>query len=448
MRSSHYDVAVLGAGAAGLAAAQELSSKGLRVVVVDARDRIGGRIYTIHPPHLNYPIEMGAEFIHGTPSHTWDLIDQSGLTAYEVPDRHWLAQKKGNLSEHKNFWNRIDRVLSGIDPGAPQDRSFRNYLESSFRFRLSRRDRRLATAFVEGFNAASQERISAQSLVSSQELDEALEVTRVFRLVQGYDQLVKTIWSQTSTSACSVLLNHEIGEIRWKTSEVALIPKNRELETIFADQAIITLPLGVLALNEGEKGSVAFSPSIPEKADAINWLEMGPVVKIILHLNSIIWEELGLAKYNFIHANQETSAFPTWWNSSPVQIPILTGWAGGPAAQHIVGRTQDEILELALHSLSRVFSIEQSTLRQGLESFYTYDWQSDPFSRGAYSYVTVGGRNAQKELAKSVDDTLFFAGEATVTSGLSGTVDGAVTTGKRAAFELMAVRRIRDSEAA
>src|SRR6185437_987939 len=118
---SPYDVAIIGAGAAGLAAAQELSGTGLRVALVEARDRVGGRVYTLHPPDLHYPIEVGAEFIHGMPAQTWELLEDSGLVACEIPDNHWIFETRGRgplkrmrPRRIRNFFKRIDRALSGI----------------------------------------------------------------------------------------------------------------------------------------------------------------------------------------------------------------------------------------------------------------------------------------------------------------------------------------------
>ena len=432
--STNYDVAIIGAGAAGLAAARELSTAGLRVAILEARERIGGRIYTLHPTELLYPIELGAEFIHGTPAETWNLLETSGLTAYEVPDEHWVYEK-GKMREFKDFWKRIDRVLQDIDPRAERDLSFRAFAHSSIRMRLFKRDRELATAFIEGFNAASQDRVSMKSLAQSTGLLEAIDVTRVFRIAQGYDRLLQWIWDESAAAACSVLLNTPIREIRWERNCVELIPVQGE--KISAKQVIITIPIGVLNIPEGEPGHVRFDPPLGAKQEAGGWLEMGPVSKLALKFNHVLWEELGLSKFNFIHAPMDRSAFPTWWNAAPVRVPILTGWAGGPAARALQGRTEGEVIDLALFSLSRIFSIPKSTLERGMENSYYYDWQADPFSRGAYSYICVGGQGASADLARPVDDTLFFAGEATLVEGLSGTVDGAIATGRRAALEVI-----------
>ena len=443
---NNYDVAILGAGAAGLAAARELSSAGLRVALVEARDRIGGRIYTLHPPELLYPIELGAEFIHGTPASTWDLLETSGLTPYEVPDDHWTFQKN-RIHKIKDFWKRIDRALQDIDPRAQRDVSFRAYADSSLRLKFFRRDREFAKRYVEAFNAASVEKISTRSLVDHNGLNQAVDISHVFRISQGYDRLLDWIWDQSQSAACSVLLNTPIRDIRWEKGRVELIPEYPKLESIFANQLIITVPISILNLSDGEPGHIRFTPSLPDKREAAGFLEMGPVMKIALQLNHVLWEELGLSRFNFIHTSMEESAFPTWWNASPFRVPIFTGWAGGPAAEALSGRSQEELTELAVFSLSRIFGVAKLTLERAVERSFFYDWQSDPYSRGAYSYVCVGGQGASADLARPVEETLFWAGEATLVEGLSGTVDGALATGKRAARQVL-VSQIRKLRAA
>ena len=449
---SCYDVAIIGAGASGLAAARELSRTGLRVAIIEARDRVGGRVYTLHPPEPIHPIELGAEFIHGMPAHTWELLEDSGLVACEVPGNHWIFSPSGRGERRRmrarrlrGFWKRIDRAFAGISHSG-EDRSFREFSETSLLLRLSPLDRQLAAAFVEGFNGAPQESISAQSLVSAGRVGEAMDITRAFRMVSGYDQLLKFIWDQTAEPACSVLLNHPVSEIRWKRGAVTLIPAESEGEVVEAAHVIVTIPAGVLA-----SGAVRFAPTIPEKSGTLGpdgGIAMGSVAKVILRLNHVLWEELGLSKFGFIHTTQQESAFPAWWNQAPLQLPVLTGWAGGPAARAISGRSQEEVLELALYSLSRLFAISIATLRQGIESSYFHDWQTDPYSLGAYSYVTPGGRMAPAFLARPVEDTLFFAGEATLSSGLGGTVDGAIVSGRRAAREVIRSRRALEFKAA
>jgi monoamine oxidase len=128
--------------------------------------------------------------------------------------------------------------------------------------------------------------------------------------------------------------------------------------------------------------------------------------------------------------------FPTFWTLMPLRVPVLTGWAGGPRAAAMAGMSSDEVAALAIASLARQLGVAQKTVEGSLTGTWTHDWSADPWSRGAYSYALVGGSEAAKTLARSVDDTLFFAGEATDAEGRNGTVHGAIASGRRAAAQV------------
>lgn len=112
---SKYDVIVIGAGAAGLAAARVLSGAGKRVCLLEARDRIGGRISTLHLPDLPLPIELGAEFIHGESTTTLPIVDAAGLAAVELPSNHWWS-RDGSWERADNFMSQIETVRAKIGP--------------------------------------------------------------------------------------------------------------------------------------------------------------------------------------------------------------------------------------------------------------------------------------------------------------------------------------------
>jgi monoamine oxidase len=127
---------------------------------------------------------------------------------------------------------------------------------------------------------------------------------------------------------------------------------------------------------------------------------------------------------------------PTWWTAHPVVAPLLTGWIAGPRAARLASMSEDAIAEEAVTALARILSMERETLEKLLVGRYVHIWSSDPYSGGGYSYVAFGGLAAPGELAAPVEDTLFFAGEATNQHGHTGTVHGALQTGSLAAEEI------------
>jgi monoamine oxidase len=142
-----------------------------------------------------------------------------------------------------------------------------------------------------------------------------------------------------------------------------------------------------------------------------------------------------LPPLGFLHSRDEY--FPTWWTSLPVRAPILTAWTGGPAAGRLALRGDEFVVGRALDSRSRLLGLERERLADLLVAWYMRDWHADPYARGAYSYIPVGGLDAPRMLAEPVEDTLFFAGEATDLGGQNGTVHGAMASGRRASGEII-----------
>jgi monoamine oxidase len=155
-------------------------------------------------------------------------------------------------------------------------------------------------------------------------------------------------------------------------------------------------------------------------------------VKLALRFDSAFWE----ARYpgvGFFHS--PGAAFPTFWTQLPLRAPFLVGWAGGPKADALSGRPPGKIVREALAGLEGLFG-RGARVASRLQNAHVQDWRADPFARGAYSYVRVGGEGAREALAAPEGGRLYFAGEAT-DPGQAGTVAGALQSGQRAARELL-----------
>jgi monoamine oxidase len=169
---------------------------------------------------------------------------------------------------------------------------------------------------------------------------------------------------------------------------------------------------------------------------------MGKVIRVVFRFRHRFWEAIAppenpktLANMSFLFSDDEW--FPTWWTTMPDPSPIITGWAPFRAGERLSGQSTDFVVEHGLSTLAHLLRVSPSTLRNYFEAAYFHDWQSDPFARGAYSYGKAGCEGAQQTLAEPVEDTLFFSGEATDTSGHNGTVHGAMASGYRAADEIL-----------
>jgi monoamine oxidase len=439
-----YDVAVIGAGASGLAAASTLCAAGLNVCVLEARDRIGGRIHTHHDPATDVPIELGAEFVHGNPPEITDLVRRSKLSLQPVQGERWCFDE-GRLNACENLEDELDRVLGKLPlPGSGPDQSFADFLKALPG--LSSEMRKHLCAYIEGFEAAYPDRISAQALARENRASDEIEAYRSFRILNGYRALLSPL-TPCRGSDFPVRLNTAVRQVNWRRGAVEITAQDASGEVhVHSQQAIVTLPLAVLQANAGETGAVTFIPELKTKQHALDYLEMGPVIRVVLRFRERFWDRIqgetksekkSLSEMSFLHSDDPI--FPTWWTTMPRKAPVLTGWSAGPHCSALRSRDHPTIVSRALDTLSRLTHANRAELEQLLEAHYLHDWQADPFARGAYSWVKVGGVNAAAELARPLEFTLFFAGEATDSNGHNGTVNGALESGYRAAQEVLLV---------
>jgi monoamine oxidase len=416
---STADVLVIGAGAAGLTAAGALARSGRRVLLLEARDRIGGRIHTVHDPLFPIPVELGAEFVHGKHPTIWDRVSSGQIAAVEVHGSHCFVHD-GEAED--GDWEEVDRLMEGLD-GAPEQ-SFRDYVAASG---ASESARRSAIGYVEGFNAARQERISTQALARSQKAEDAVDGDSIFRLTGGYGALIDALWREVDPDRCETHLATPVETIAWKRGDVRVSARGREFR---AGRAIVTVPLGVL-----QARAIRFDPEPPSLRDACAALEMGRAMRLVLRFRRPLWEDREpLRDVAFFHS--EEPFLPTWWTTLAVRSPVITAWAGGPRAEAAPNDPAQWVAG-ALETLARLLAMKPDALADELVTWRAHDWSSDPFSLGAYSYVKVGGIPAQERFAEAVEDTLWFAGEAVTPGGEWGTVHGAMLSGERAAREIV-----------
>ncbi len=309
-------VLIVGAGLSGLAAARQLAKSGVKVIILEARDRVGGRVHTLRDPRLPIPIELGAEFVHGKPREIWDIVREKDLIMGSLEGDNWCSENEV-LKKCNDFWPRWERVARALKRGKTYpDQSFSEFAAT---LNLDPITKKSTTEFVEGFNAARADLISVQYLGNVQERADRISGDSQFRMFSGLDTIVQWL-SRFDNDGVEIHLNTPVCEIEWKAGRV-------RAAGFEADRAIITLPLGLL-----QEGVVRFTPELKEKEAAAHDLVVGHVVKVILCFESAFWEERGVTNASFIHARGQM--FPTWWTTRPIATPILVGWAGGPPARH------------------------------------------------------------------------------------------------------------------
>jgi len=430
------DAIVLGAGAAGLAAAEVLSREGLSLVVLEARRRIGGRIRTLRLSGLPVPLELGAEFVHGREEELFALAREASIAVERLPAAH-LEIEGGRTRIRRDYWTRFEAIARRLRSSG-RDRSVADFLRAQRRMPL--RDRELLASIVEGYDAADLERASEHALSMRGEPREDPGERAQFRVASGYDRVPRWLASRLHPGRARVRLGAAAARVRWRRGEVEVSTSGGE--TMRARCAVITLPAGVLQARAGSRGAVAFEPDPAPVRRALSGIAMGDVCRLALVFDEPFWSEpdvlarrvprgaLGEGESAFVHL--PGAQLPTWWSAAPVQAPLMVAWAGGSEARRLLALPREELVRRALAQLAQIWRLDPSRLRRRLVDWRLHDWSADPFSRGAYSYQVVGGASAPDALKRPVAGTLFFAGEATE-GQKSGTVPGAIASGRRAA---------------
>jgi len=400
-----------------LAAAAELGRAGKQVLILEARERVGGRCWTRRLPGVSAPIELGAEFIHGKPEVTLRLLKRAGIAAVDSV-RASRYVDRGRL-EPINPFAVAQRAVRGA--ALPEDVSFLSFLAHR---RMAARTRTFARLMVQGFDAADPARVSARSIIEEWGSGTSMGASQP-RPAGGYGPLLEALAAEALGDGVRLRSQAVVRGIRWHPGAVEI--QGEFLGRRFVEKAqrvIVTLPLGVL-----QSSAVRFHPVLRGKPAALRHLASGPVVKAALRFEHPFWEERSPGTA-FFHAPR--AAFPTFWTPLPARVPLLIAWAGGPKAERLARLSEENLIEEALRGVRAVFGKVPA-----LQAALVHDWRRDPFARGAYSYVRVGGEGARERLAEPVADTLFFAGEATDTEE-AGTVAGALRSGSRAARQILA----------
>ncbi|MGD1930234.1 MAG: flavin monoamine oxidase family protein [Leptolyngbyaceae cyanobacterium] len=433
---THYDTIVIGAGAAGLAAAQTLQDANRSVLLLEARDRVGGRVHTDYDfaPH---PVELGAEFLHGENIATWDWVRRYRLATLAAFDhyRHQFVYAHQALLPFRQWstmpglealdlmdGSPIDALIaSWIDEGKP-DVSLAQFLARQ-QIELSPDTRRLVDHFLSGSYGANLDQLGVYGLAES---TYAGDGDRYFRLRPGYSHLLAKL-----AVGLNIQYATPVVRIGWSPSGVQIQTDTAQIYT--AQQIVITLPLALLQAN-----AVEFTPPLPaSKLNAIQGLGAGHITKLILKFDQPFWPRA-------LESCLTTQDTQFWWRSGwqrHNEAPVLTAFTGATGADTLGALGREGSIRAGLQQLEQIF---EQPLAERLTDALFVDWQADPYARMAYSYVPVNGMGLRSQLAQPVEQVLFFAGEATHPTR-TATVHGALESGLRAAREILSRHRHRSA---
>jgi monoamine oxidase len=448
------DVAVIGAGAAGLAASGRIADAGRSVLLLEARNRVGGRIWTVGDS-----LELGAELVHGSPEATLALLREAGAGVVELTGERFVMEDGRIQRMNDRMVGELHGLLDRA-ANAGRDMSVAEFLAD-----VVEEEPGLGAVvawvgrLVEGFDAADPQRASLQALVAEWTSSATFEST-TSRPRGGYATLIEHMARVLDPRRVELSLESIARVVRWSAEGVELdVERHGVLQRHRVRKVVITLPLGVLQAAPGDPGAVRFEPRLDEKKCAsLAGLAMGPVHKVLLKFREPFWEKIDGGRWrNAAFFNAAALPFRTFWTQLPARSDWLTAWVGGPGAEALSGGAENDesghdksednesgddksgnnIIAKAVESVSSLFG-GRLGVASLLEEARFHDWSRDPRARGAYSYVAVGGGDARRKLAEPVKGTLFFAGEATDDSGEATTVAGAITSGERAAREVIA----------
>ena len=423
-----WDVLVVGAGMAGLGCARALAEAGLRVCVLEAEGRVGGRVRTERVGDA--VVELGAEFVHGRPEELLALIKEAGLTLVErggvdvsFEDGH-LVEEADEEEEGRFAPLERLRVFRG------EDVSFRAWLDGS-EWATDEEVREGALGYVEGFNAADATVISARSLGVQQEAEDASEGERLAHVSEGYDRVAEFLTERVRAQGGEVRCGVRVEAVHWGVGRAALETNEGEFA---APKVVLTLPLGVV-----QAGDVRIVPEPVTILRAAGRMRMGEVCRFSMVFRTRWWEGMepqpAMRELSFLFDFEELPS--VWWTAHPEQTAVLTGWVGGPRARGLLAMTEEQLTEIAVRQVARLFGVDEERVRTEMVALRTHDWSADVGTRGSYSYVAVGGLDASARMSEPVEQTLYFAGEHTDTSGHWGTVHGALRSGLRAARQVL-----------
>ncbi len=429
------DIIIIGAGAAGLMAARKLARAGKKVIVLEARNRCGGRIHTIDKESFFRHAELGAEFVHGNLPVTLNLLDEAGINYYPATAEMWRYQN-GKLTQESFFAEDWDLLLTRLND-LKTDTSISDFIEQQFSDEKYDELRNTVWKFVSGYDTADPDKASAFALRKEWQSEDD---NAQHRIIGGYCAMIKYLELECRNAGGIINLNSPVKEVHWQAGKVTAVTAGDI--TYEADQMIIALPLGVLQAEGNEKGAIAFHPAITEQSTAINAMGFGAVIKILLEFSEVFWtdklsEQLAdksLRNMGYLFSDE---TIPTWWTQVPQHSKVLTGWIGGPPAAEKKNAAESEMLRLSLQSLGNIFNRDPEELKDKLIAFNIINWTAEPFTRGSYSYDTVAAPESRKILNVPLENTLFFTGEYLYEGPAMGTVEAALTSGSEVAERII-----------
>ena len=410
MPNSDIETVVIGGGAAGIAAAHRLHQAGVDCLIVEARARLGGRAWTVAGPSES-AIDLGCGWLHSADRNPWVAVaEEQGRTIDKTPPPWRRRSSSLGFTEggQREFLKAQEDFFARVSERAQKDPD----VPAAALMAADCRWNNLINAVGTYISGAELDRVSARDF-------DNFEDTGVnWRVAEGYGATIAACGEKYPAALnCPVLrIDHHGKRLKIETQKGA----------ITADQAIVTMPSAVLA-----EANDLFSPALPDKTQAAQGLPLGLADKLFLSLENA--EEF--EKDSRLFGSTDRTATATY-HLRPFGRPQIEAFFGGTLAAELEQAGEQAFFDYAVFELTGLLG---NAFSQRVKPIRIHCWAADPFARGSYSYARPGMTDCRTKLAASVNDRIFFAGEA-CSPGDFSTAHGGWITGIAAADEVLSVR--------
>jgi monoamine oxidase len=393
------------------------------VIILEAADRLGGRIFSNQPDGFSTPIEGGAEFIHGDLPLTFKLLKKAGIEAqkFEGNIHRKIDGKLEKMEESFEGWGELLKKMKK----QKKDMPFAHFLDKNYGSEEYRELRNNAQAFAEGFSLADINVAGIKGLYTEWSNQQGV----TYRIPQGYTALINFLADEATANGAEIRKNFTVNKIQWSKGEV--IVESADGRNVVGQKVLITVSAGILQQTQSSN-TIKFRPSAEEHINNYRRIGFGFVLKVVFQFRYPFWNEY-VQKASYILSDE---VIPTWWPGQSQEAAILTGWKGGPTVLALREMDDDSIVEFAVESLANIFELSIEEIRKEIVAVKVFNWQRNEWVEGGYSYSSIESDEARAILNEPIDDTIYFAGEGLYHGKFGSTVEAALISGKEAAKKI------------